>query len=94
MIIRKIFIFPIRLYQKYISAYFPSCCRFTPSCSQYTAKAIEKHGVISGIYLGTLRILRCNPWFLGGDDPVPEKFSFITHFKNIFIKIKSRLKKI
>jgi len=32
-----------------------------PSCSQYTLEAIQKHGVIKGILLGTGRILNCNP---------------------------------
>ena len=33
----------------------------SPSCSQYTLEAIQKHGVIKGILLGTGRILNCNP---------------------------------
>lgn len=71
-IIRKIFIFPIRIYQYCISPLYPARCRFYPSCSEYTAAAIEKHGVIRGIWLGTKRICRCNPWCEGGFDPVPE----------------------
>ncbi len=68
---RKIAILPIRFYQLCISPLMPSACRFYPSCSQYTAKAILTHGVIKGIALGTWRILRCNPWAAGGLDPVP-----------------------
>ncbi len=88
MIARKLFIFPIRVYQKYISVLFPPCCRFSPSCSQYAVNAISKHGIIYGIYLGSLRILRCNPWFEGGYDPVPDDFSFSAHISNIFGRIK------
>ncbi|MED5576188.1 MAG: membrane protein insertion efficiency factor YidD, partial [Planctomycetota bacterium] len=44
-------------------------CRFHPSCSQYTIEAIEKYGVVRGILKGAYRILRCNPWNPGGDDP-------------------------
>lgn len=61
----------IKFYQKFISPMFPPSCRFTPTCSQYTYEAIEKYGPIKGLYLGIKRILRCNPFFPGGDDPVP-----------------------
>ncbi len=44
---------------------------YTPTCSEYGYQAIEKYGVVKGVYLGTLRVLRCNPWFgKGGHDPV------------------------
>lgn len=72
-VIRKIFVFPIRVYQICISPLYPARCRFHPSCSEYTADAILKHGVIRGIWLGIKRICRCNPWCEGGFDPVPEK---------------------
>lgn len=68
---KKLFILPIRFYQLYISPMLPPSCRFTPTCSQYTLEAIEKYGVIKGIYLGVRRILRCHPWGGSGYDPVP-----------------------
>lgn len=46
------------------------CCIYTPSCSEYTRQAVEKYGVIKGIGLGVIRILRCNPFFKGGYDPL------------------------
>jgi putative membrane protein insertion efficiency factor len=61
----------IRMYQRYISAYTPPVCRFTPTCSAYTAKAIELHGPISGSFMGFKRICRCHPFTPGGYDPVP-----------------------
>lgn len=61
----------IRLYQRTISKLLPPACRFTPSCSEYAAIAIERHGVWRGMRLATLRLLRCGPWHPGGEDPVP-----------------------
>lgn len=55
-----------------ISPYFPSSCRYTPTCSNYAIDALKKHGAIKGTYLAIWRILRCNPWSDGGDDPVPD----------------------
>lgn len=44
-------------------------CRFQPTCSQYVSQAIEKYGVIKGVYMGIKRIIRCHPWSKGGYDP-------------------------
>ena len=63
----------IRLYRKYISPLKPPCCRFTPTCSAYAIEAFMKRGFFVGLILTTGRILRCNPFFKGGYDPVPEK---------------------
>lgn len=95
MILRKIFIFPIRVYQVCISPFYPPRCRFYPSCSQYTAEAIETHGVLRGIWLGVKRICRCNPCSKGGFDPVPTIFEVsnqsLSGKKNILKKIRSIL---
>ena len=69
--LKKIFIFPIRVYRTCISPLMKPHCRFTPTCSQYTIEAIEKYGPVKGIYLGIKRILRCHPGNPGGYDPVP-----------------------
>ncbi|MBO4318154.1 MAG: membrane protein insertion efficiency factor YidD [Mailhella sp.] len=70
-LVRRIFKFPIRVYQYCISPLFPPCCRYYPSCSRYALDAIEIHGVFKGILLAAWRILRCNPFSKGGYDPVP-----------------------
>jgi len=63
----------LRLYKSAISPYLPVACRFVPSCSEYAAEAIAKHGLFYGSTLGVWRILRCNPFTRGGYDPVPAK---------------------
>ncbi len=68
--IKKIFIFPIKIYQ-WFSKLTPPVCRFTPTCSEYMVQAIEKYGVLKGGWLGIKRILRCHPKNPGGYDPVP-----------------------
>jgi len=68
---KKALLFLIKLYQKFISPMFPNSCRYNPTCSVYTYQAVEKYGVAKGLFLGIKRILRCNPFFPGGDDPVP-----------------------
>ncbi|MDR2338438.1 MAG: membrane protein insertion efficiency factor YidD [Deltaproteobacteria bacterium] len=46
-------------------------CRFQPTCSMYCKEALEKHGIILGLWLTLKRIGRCHPFCKGGDDPVP-----------------------
>jgi hypothetical protein len=61
----------IRLYQIVLAPILPPACRFTPTCSAYTLEAIRKYGFFKGGWLGVRRIVRCNPWHPGGEDPVP-----------------------
>ena len=70
---KKLFIYLIELYQKYISKFLESKnirCKFYPTCSEYTKQAIEKYGVLKGCMLGAVRILKCNPFSKGGYDPL------------------------
>lgn len=66
------FLWIIQVYQKMISPLFPSTCRYTPSCSQYTKEALEKHGLFKGSWLAIKRISSCHPWGGKGFDPVPD----------------------
>ncbi|MFO7495408.1 MAG: membrane protein insertion efficiency factor YidD [Desulfobacterales bacterium] len=61
----------IRLYQYGVSPILGPCCRFYPTCSDYTYQAIARYGLFQGGYLGLRRILRCHPFHPGGFDPVP-----------------------
>jgi len=63
----------LRLYKQFISPMLPASCRYVPSCSEYAAEAVARHGFFRGIALAGWRILRCNPFVRGGHDPVPGK---------------------
>ena len=60
----------IKLYRYCISPLFPSCCRFTPSCSAYSLEAIRKYGAVKGGIMALRRISKCHPFHVGGYDPV------------------------
>lgn len=68
--VRKLIISLIVFYQKYISPIKPKTCRFYPTCSSYSKEAFEEFGVIKGLYLTIIRIVKCNPFHPGGFDPV------------------------
>ncbi|MBQ6692622.1 MAG: membrane protein insertion efficiency factor YidD [Clostridia bacterium] len=68
---KKVVLALLRGYKKYISPCLPSACRFTPTCSEYAMEAVQEWGVFIGLILTTGRLLRCNPLFKGGYDPVP-----------------------
>jgi putative membrane protein insertion efficiency factor len=57
-------------YRKVLSPLLPASCRFYPTCSAYTEQAIEKHGIVKGLFYGLRRIARCHPGQDGGYDPV------------------------
>lgn len=65
---RKIEIFLISFYQKYVSIHTSKKCKFYPTCSEYTKQAVDKYGIIKGNILGIIRILKCNPFSKGGVD--------------------------
>ena len=61
----------LRAYKLCISPYFRGSCRFLPSCADYAAEAIERHGVLGGGWLTARRLVRCHPLCAAGHDPVP-----------------------
>ncbi|MGN6185457.1 MAG: membrane protein insertion efficiency factor YidD [Thermoanaerobaculia bacterium] len=68
---RGVALFLLRCYKRFLSPLLPPMCRFEPTCSVYTMQAVEKYGVIRGVWLGARRLLRCHPFNPGGWDPVP-----------------------
>ena len=70
---KKIIIWLVRGYKRFISPLLPPACRFYPTCSAYAVTAVERFGFLRGIVLAGWRILRCNPFCRGGIDYVPPK---------------------
>ena len=70
-LIKTLLLGAIRLYQLCLSPFMPPACRFNPTCSQYGAEAITRHGACKGGWLTLKRLARCHPWGGSGDDPVP-----------------------
>jgi uncharacterized protein len=65
----------VRALSLVVHAFFPSqglagapACKYHPTCSQYAADAVRKHGLVKGSAKAAWRILRCNPWSRGGVD--------------------------
>ena len=65
---KRILLAPIAFYQRFISPNLGRRCKYHPTCSEYAALAIRKHGVLKGIPMAAWRLLRCNPWSHGGVD--------------------------
>ena len=76
--VKNIVLLTIKLYQKTISFdhgfvryFYPDgFCRFHPTCSDYGYQAVNQYGVLKGGLMAFKRILRCNPFSKGGNDPV------------------------
>ena len=66
----------IRAYQLLLSPVLPPACRFYPTCSEYTREALEKWGLLRGLFLSVKRLARCHPWGGHGIDPVPNSQGF------------------
>ncbi|EOS55935.1 membrane protein insertion efficiency factor YidD [Anaerotruncus sp. X29] len=80
---RRLLLWLIRLYQKWISPLKPRpTCRFYPTCSIYAYTAVSRFGALRGGWLALKRILKCHPFHPGGVDHVPEVFSLFEPAKN------------
>lgn len=71
---KRLMLWLIRFYRKYISPMTPPACRFIPTCSEYALEAIEKYGPFKGGFLAGKRLLKCHPFHRHKTfeyDPVP-----------------------
>lgn len=65
----------LRAYKLTLSPLFMAVgmrCRHEPTCSEYAAEAVSRHGVWAGLWMALARFQRCRPWGSHGIDPVPE----------------------
>jgi len=69
--VRRALVLAIKGYKLLISPFLPPSCIYHPTCSNYAAEALQKHGVFKGAWLAVKRVLRCNPLSKGGFDAVP-----------------------
>lgn len=74
--LRAIAVAPIRIYQRAISPALPRRCKYHPSCSEYAVQSVRSYGILRGLVLAAWRLLRCNPWSLGGVDFVEDQKLF------------------
>lgn len=63
----------LRAYQRYVSPLIGPRCRFHPTCSEYWIEAMRVHGLLKGLGLGAVRLLKCQPFHPGGFDYVPPR---------------------
>jgi len=68
---RNVCIAVLSIYRAVISPLYGDVCKYYPSCSRYALEAIQQHGMIRGVWLGSKRLARCHPWAEGGIDDVP-----------------------
>jgi len=69
---KYLIVYLIRFYRFFISPMFPSCCRFYPTCSSFSLRAVEKYGLLSGGWISIKRLFRCHPFDRHpGYDPLP-----------------------
>lgn len=67
---------PVWLYQRLISPIIPARCNYYPTCSEYSRRALIRHGLIKGSVMSVMRIGRCSARYYGGNDDVPETFDW------------------
>lgn len=89
--VKEAFLFPIKLYRRFLSPLKGSpSCRFTPTCSEYAILAVREWGIIIGMIMALVRVIRCNPFSDGGEDPVPSRKEFLARVKALFNKGKKQ----
>jgi putative membrane protein insertion efficiency factor len=76
--VKRLVLRVLQTYKRIVSPALSPACRFVPTCSEYAAEAVECHGVWRGALFAAWRLIRCNPFAVGGYDPVPGTGSAIS----------------
>jgi len=58
----------IRIYQRWVSPFLTPSCRFYPTCSEYSAQALERFFLFKALGRIMVRLLKCHPYHDGGKD--------------------------
>ena len=59
----RVLVLLVKIYKQAISPALPfNHCRYYPTCSDYAIEALQKFGVVKGIWLSVKRIARCHPY--------------------------------
>jgi len=66
---QRVVLIILAAYKRWVSPLLPAACRYYPSCSDYMAEAVRRHGALPGIWMGLKRLARCHPFASGGFDP-------------------------
>lgn len=67
---------PMHAYRRFVSPMLPARCRYYPTCSHYAVDAVRTYGPVRGFVLAAWRVVRCNPWSMGGIDEVRDQHVF------------------
>ena len=60
-----------RVFSPLLHSFGMTRCKYLPTCSEYAYVAVVRYGWIRGSWLALRRLGRCNPFQVGGADPVP-----------------------
>lgn len=66
--VKKFFLWNIKIYQKFFTLFSYGSCRYYPTCSEYAKWQVENNSTFLAFFAIVLRILKCNRLFVGGID--------------------------
>lgn len=82
--LRRFLIRAVVFYQEHLSGLKSGAsCRFEPSCSAYSLRALEEYGALRGTIMTLVRLAKCGPWHPGGYDPVVNRPNSVPPIKDV-----------